>query len=335
MKLLITGASGFIGSTLVDEGMRQNFQVWAGMRKSSSKAYLQYAKLNFIELDFSNKERLIQQLSHYSADYGKWDYIIHCAGATKCLHPNDFNAINFEGTRNFVEALQALNMVPLRFIYLSSLSIMGAIREKDMDSLITADDTPQPNTAYGKSKLKAEEFIKKQADFPYVIFRPTGVYGPREKDYFLMAKSIQKHVDFAVGYKKQILTFVYVQDLVKAIFLAIEKKVVKRCYFVSDGSSYSSRSFSDYIQKELGTSCVIHVKAPLFLLKVISLCAEKISALFHKSSTLNRDKYNIMKQRNWQCDITPLIKELGYKADYDLEKGVKTMIAWYKNEKWL
>ena len=47
------------------------------------------------------------------------------------------------------------------------------------------------------------------------------------------------------------------------------------------------------------------------------------------------DKYKIMKQRNWQCDITPLEKELGYRAEYPLERGVKEIIAWYKKEKWL
>lgn len=62
------------------------------------------------------------------------------------------------------------------------------------------------------------------ARFPYVIYRPTGVYGPREADYYLMAKSIQKHVDFSVGFRRQDLTFVYVKDIVQAIFLGIEKK---------------------------------------------------------------------------------------------------------------
>ena len=91
-----------------------------------------------------------------------------------------------------------------RFIYLSSLSIFGPIREGQPYTEILDTDEPQPNTAYGRSKLLAEKFLEengKQMAFPYVILRPTGVYGPREKDYFMMAKSIRGHVDFAVGFK--------------------------------------------------------------------------------------------------------------------------------------
>lgn len=136
-------------------------------------------------------------------------------------------------------------------------------------------------------------------------------------------------------YKRQDLTFVYVKDIVQAIFLGIEKEVSRRAYFLSDGKVYKSRAFSDLIQKELGDPFVIHIKCPLIVLKVVSLLAEFIATRSGKSSTLNSDKYKIMKQRNWQCDITPAVKELGYAPEYDLEKGVKETIAWYKNEGWL
>ena len=118
-------------------------------------------------------------------------------------------------------------------------------------------------------------------------------------------------------------------------FVRIEKEVSRRAYFLSDGKVYKSRAFSDLIQKELGDPFVIHIKCPLIVLKVVSLLAEFIATRSGKSSTLNSDKYKIMKQRNWQCDITPAVKELGYAPEYDLEKGVKETIAWYKNEGWL
>ena len=204
-----------------------------------------------------------------------------------------------------------------------------------MNLNIKADDPPVPNTAYGLSKLKAELYIQSMPGFPYVIYRPTGVYGPREADYYLMAKSIQKHVDFSVGFRRQDLTFVYVKDIVQAIFLGIEKKVVRKAYFLTDGKVYKSRAFSDLIQKELGNPFVLHLKCPLIVLKVISLFAEFIATRSGRSSTLNSDKYKIMKQRNWQCDITPVMDELGYVPEYDLEKGVRETIAWYKNEGWL
>ena len=225
-------------------------------------------------------------------------------------------------------------MVPKQFIYISTLSVFGPIHEEDYNP-IHENDLPAPNTAYGLSKLKAELYIQSIPGFPYVFYRPTGVYGPREMDYFLMAKSILNHMDFSVGFKRQDLTFVYVKDIVQAVFLGIEKQVSRRAYFLADGKVYKSRTFSDLIQKELGNPFVIRLKCPLILLKVVSLLAEFIAARSGKSSTLNSDKYKIMKQRNWQCDITPAMKELGYVPEYDLEKGVKEAIAWYKNEGWL
>ena len=117
------------------------------------------------------------------------------------------------------------------------------------------------------------------------------------------------------------------KDIVQAIFLGIEKNVTRRTYFLTDGNVYKSRAFSDLIQKELGNPFVLHLKCPLIVLKVISLLAEFIATRSGKSSTLNSDKYKIMKQRNWQCDIQPAVEEL--------EKGVHETIAWYKNEGWL
>ena len=123
------------------------------------------------------------------------------------------------------------------------------------------------------------------------------------------------------------------RDLVQAVYLAIEHGVRQRAYFVSDGNVYSSRTFSDLIQKELGNPWVIHIKCPLFILKVVSLLAEFSARCLGKVSTLNADKYKIMKQRNWQCDISPLVEELGYRPEYPLDKGVKEIIAWYKERR--
>lgn len=333
-RILVTGASGFIGSFLVEGGLERGMQVWAGVRKSSSRKYLKDSRIRFAELDFAHPGRLVEQLTVHKQMHGGWDYIIHCAGVTKCRHKEEFEQGNYIYTRNFVEALQALDMVPEQFIYISSLSIFGPIREENYTP-INEHDTAMPNTAYGVSKLKSEHYLQSLSGFPVVIFRPTGVYGPRERDYFLMAKSIKQHVDFAAGFKRQDLTFIYVKDLVQAVYLAIEHKVKHRAYFVSDGNVYSSRAFSDLIQKELGNPWVIHFKCPLFILKVVSLLAEFSARCLGKVSTLNRDKYKIMKQRNWQCDITPAVKELGYRPEYDLERGVKETIAWYKDKGWL
>lgn len=333
-KILVTGASGFIGSFLVEGGLAEGMWVWAGVRKSSSRKYLQDGRIRFAELDFTDSDRLSSQLLKHKQEHGGWDYIIHCAGVTKCIDKAGFEIGNYWATRHFIETLVKLDMIPKNFIFISSLGVFGPIREKDYSS-ICETDTPVPNTAYGVSKIKTEEYLKGLKDFPYVIFRPTGVYGPREKDYFLMVKSISNHVDFAAGFKRQDITFVYVKDLVQAVYLAIKKDVKYRSYFVSDGEAYNSSAFSDLIRKELGSPWMIRFVCPLPLLKVISFVAETCSRLVGKTSTLNRDKYKIMKQRNWRCDIQPLVDELGYKPEYNLERGVKETVGWYKKEGWV
>ncbi len=328
-SILITGASGFIGSFIVEEALRRNFEVWAAVRKSSSHQFLTDERIHFIELNLSSEEALRQQLAGH-----RFDYVIHAAGVTKCLDKQDFFRINTEGTKHLVRALLALQMPLRRFVYISSLSIMGAIREQQPYEEIRESDTPRPNTAYGESKLQAEQWLDTQP-IPYIILRPTGVYGPRERDYFMMAKSIQAHTDFAVGFRQQDITFVYVTDVVQAVFLALEKGQTGRRYFLSDGEVYQSAAFSNYIRRELGNPWWIRITAPLWLLRVITFVGEYVGRLTGKVTALNNDKYYIMRQRNWRCDITPACQELGYKPQVKLEEGVRRSIKWYRENGWL
>ena len=331
MKILITGASGFIGSFIVEEALNQGFETWAAIRKSSSKEYLQDERIHFIELNLSSKAQLIEQLRPH-----QFDYVVHAAGVTKCLNKADFRRINTEGTKNLVDALLDLQMPLKRFVFLSSLSVFGAIKEQLPYDEIREDDIPKPNTEYGRSKLEAERYIDSIGSrLPYTILRPTGVYGPREKDYFMMAKSIKQHIDFAVGYQRQDITFVYVTDVVQAVFLALEKGETGRKYFLSDGQVYQSTTFSDLIHEELGRPWWLRITAPVWVLRVVTFFGEYIGHMTGKVTALNNDKYNILRQRNWRCDIEPARRELGFEPKVKLKEGVKTTIQWYKDHKWL
>ena len=335
MKILITGASGFIGSFIVEEALRRGMETWAAMRKSSSRQFLQDERINFIELDLNDPQQLEKQLK------GKnFDYVVHAAGVTKCLDQQDFFRINTTGTKNLVRTLIKVGTPLKKFVYISSLSVFGAIREHQPYKEIRETDKPNPNTNYGKSKLEAERWLRngletKTANFPYVILRPTGVYGPRERDYFLMAKSIKQHSDFAVGFSRQDITFVYVLDVVQAVFLACTKGNTGRAYFLSDGKVYQSSTFSDLIRRELGNPWWIRITAPIWLLRIITYVGDKMGHITGKISALNNDKYHILRQRNWRCDIEPARKELGYEPQYTLERGVPLTIKWYKDNGWL
>lgn len=357
MNILVTGASGFIGSFLVEKALDLEMNVWAGVRGSSSRRYLQDERINLIELDFDDEAALTHLFAKAKEEFGAWDVVIHAAGITKSRFRHDFFAVNCNGTRNLVNALRNAGAMPRQFVYLSSLSIYGALREepigmhKDNNPFgskgesgefreviyepIRKDDTPQPNTAYGMSKAAAENFIRVSDDLQWVIFRPTGVYGPREHDYFLMAKSIKSHVDFAVGFKRQEITFVYVKDLVDAVFAAIERGVTKKTYLISDGRTYNSRTFGQLLQNAMSIKGVVRLTVPLWILRAVCAVAQTASKFTGKTPTLNLDKYRIMKQRNWQCDISDAVKELDYRPKYDLKKGVDETVAWYKKEQWI
>ena len=329
-KILVTGASGFIGSFIVEEALRRGFETWAAVRKGSSRRYLRDGRIRFVELNLDDACDLRSKLSAVRPDY-----VVHAAGATKCLHADDFFRVNTQGTVNLASALAQVCPGLERFVFISSLSVCGPVRETAPYTEITAADTPRPDTAYGRSKLEAERALDGMPGFPFIVLRPTGVYGPREKDYFMMAESIKKHVDFAAGLRPQDLTFIYVKDLVEAVFLALDHGKAGSRYHLSDGNVYPSRAFSDLIRRELGDPWLLRVKAPLWLLRAITAAGEAVGRLTGRMTALNNDKYKIMRQRNWRCDIGPAVAELGFRPRYGLAEGVREAIEWYKENKWL
>ena len=151
-----------------------------------------------------------------------------------------------------------------------------------------------------------------------------------------MAKSIRQHIDIAAGLSPQEITFVYVEDVVQAVFKSMQAPQAEgKAYFLSDGSIYNSRQYSDLVQQALGYPFVLHLKLPLCLLKAVCWASEKVSQITGKMNALNEDKYHILSQRNWQCDIEPAVRDFDYKPEWDLESGVRASIAWYKQQEWL
>ncbi len=325
-RILITGASGFVGSHMVEQALACGYETWAAVRATSSKRYLTDSRIHFIELDYTDAAMLTTQLEHHCRHHGAWDIIIHCAGTTRCSHWQAFYEVNYMATHHFVDTLQALGIVPRQFIYLSTLGIYGPLHETVPFQRITESDTPQPNTVYGQSKRTTEAYLMSQPSFPYVIFRPTGVYGPRDKDYQILIDSIRRHVELRLGYRRQLITFVYVRDLVQAVFRAISSGVVRRSYFVTDGNVYTAHDFGRVVRKALGNPFVLHITLPLWMGHIAAILSDIAGRLTGNCFVLNSDKYHILKQRNWTCDITPLINELGYQPQYNLEKGVEEML---------
>lgn len=325
-KVLVTGASGFIGSTLVDRLLEAGtYDVYAGVRKSSDRKYLQNSRIKFMDVAFSSPEKLKQQLSKEN-----FDCIFHFAGLTKAKHLDDFEKVNFDLTKNLVDAIDPQKT---KLIYLSSFAAHGPGEEVHFTKAKTSDEN-KPNTAYGKSKLKAENYINSSFKGKYVIFRPTGVYGPRETDYFVFFQTIDNHIEPYLGFVPQHLTFIYSKDLVEVCLKAFESEVSGKTYFVSDGKMYLDSEFAA-ITKQVLHKRTLKLKFPLFIVRWISAFLDSFGRMIGKQFTLNNDKFAILAARNWECDIEDLKKDLDFDPKYDLQKGVEETIAWYKQEKWL
>lgn len=333
-SILITGAGGFIGGFLVEEALKRGYDTWAAVRSSTNREFLQDKRIHFIELDYDDQDRLEETLRDHMGEWGRWDYIVHNLGVTKSTNYLDFERVNYGYLRALVDALQTTAMAPDVFLLMSSLSVMGPGDEESYKPIMPID-IPMPNTFYGVSKLKAESYLKSVEGFPYTIFRCTGVYGPHERDYYLMIKSIKRGFDFSVGYRKQMLTFIYVKDLVVGVMDALERGPLYKAYFISEDRAYTQQEFRQIVCEELGKKHVLPVTCPLWVVKRVCSVAEWIGKVTLKASTLNRDKFKILKQRNWQCDTSEARRDFDFNPRYSLREGIREAIAWYREAGWL
>lgn len=325
-RLLVVGAGGFIGGFICKHALDCGYEVTAGLRSSTSRRYLGDSRLRFIEFDYSDTESIRRGLESVA---DTWDYIIYNLGATKCSNFLDFNRINFECLRNFGTALRESGKIPEKFLYVSSLSAVGPGDEKHYTPL-TEKSIPNPNTKYGLSKIKAEQWLETMSGLPWIIFRPTGVYGPHEQDYLMMIKCIDRHFDFGIGYKRQLLTFIYVEDLVEAMMMALENAPTQRRYNISEPRCYTQAEFRKISAEVLDRKVVIPIRLPLRIVQAVSYIAEKVGSLTGKPSTLNRDKFRIMKQRNWNCTTDAATEDFGFIARTDLRTGLTKTVAAYR-----
>ena len=333
-KILITGAGGFIGGFMVAEALKRGYETWAAVRASTSRVFLQDPRIHFVEFDFTDGAALGRTIGQHVAEHSKWDYVVHNLGATKCTNYAMFNLINCQYLKLLVDLLIENEAVPEVFLMISSLSVMG-VGDEEGYAPFTSQSIPTPNTAYGLSKFNGEMCLRTIPDFPYTIFRCTGVYGPHERDYYMMMRAIKYGFDFSVGFKKQMLTFIYVKDLAEAVMQSLEHGAARKAYFISEPRGYTQQEFRRMVADELGKRFVLPVCCPLWLVKLVCKVSEKIGMLTLKPSTLNGDKYKILKQRNWLVDVKDAQNDFGFSPKYDLAAGLKEAIAWYKQVGWL
>lgn len=325
-RILITGANGFIGSFLVEEAIKNNHEVYAGVRSSSNLKYLQQEKCNILQLDLSSPEKLKQEWK--KLNFSNFDYVIHNAGTTQAIHASDFNKVNNLYTQNLLQSLVEANFAPKKFILMSSLAAMGPGDSKSMLP-IELNDKPTPITHYGQSKLNVEQFLSKQKDVPYLIFRPTAVYGPRDKDFLSLFKAINNHIEPYISSPKQQLSFIHVKDLARLLIQSTNCSVSNGSFFVSDGETYTCKELSKISKKALG-KWTIPLVIPKPVLKTIAYLSEKIANKRQKTSLLNSDKYKELTSLNWACNSKKTLETFNFTPEFQLKNGIDSTIKWYR-----
>ncbi|MBC7567879.1 MAG: NAD(P)-dependent oxidoreductase [Pedobacter sp.] len=326
-KVLITGATGFVGYHLIEQALSAGLEVYAAVREHSDTRHLKSFIISYINLNYSSVDELRSALEKH-----QFQYIIHAAGITKAKDEATYNRINADFTKNLGVAISTVNYKVKKFIFVSSLAGIGPL--SDLSGKLKDDSTPHPVTSYGASKKLAEQYLSEIPRLPMIIIRPTAVYGPREKDIFILFNTINKGLEPHIGSFKQQLSFVYVVDLAYIIVKVLFSEVVGTSYNVSDGKIYDRYALATLIKKALGKR-TFKFHLPVLVVDVFASIIELLYSRTKHAPTLNKEKMAELTAVNWACEIVHIQNDLGYEPLYDLEKGVNETVAWYKANNWI
>jgi nucleoside-diphosphate-sugar epimerase len=332
MRILVSGASGFIGSGLVSALASQGHEVCALMRQSATSEFLKGIQFTRITGDLRDQDTLKRACEDVDA-------VIHLAGLTSAKDREEYFKFNAEGTKNLAQAAAASKTVK-KFIYVSSLAAAGpsiGLAPK------TETDPDHPVSFYGESKLRGELYLEElKGQLPFVILRPPIVYGPRDRNIFMFFKSIQKNwmpilpSKSTTGHKYY--SAIHVDDLIQALALTLNapETIYKKGerYFVSDGQIYTYERIMGIISHELGVK-PIRVKVPVSLVSVIFKAGTLLGKIVGKNLPLTDDKLHEMLPDYWICSSQKAFEQLDFKPKYTMDTGIPQTIAWYKVNGWL
>jgi UDP-glucose 4-epimerase len=324
-RVLITGASGFVGYHLIEEALAQDLEVYAAVRKSSSIDHLKSFDISYVQLNYKELPVLKQQLADI-----KPDYIIHAAGVTSARSQAEYDTINATYTYNLAAAADVCTNLQ-KFVLIGSLAAIGPL--KTLTGIITGATPPAPVTAYGRSKLLAEQQLRTVENLNYTILRPTAVYGPRDTGIFIFFKQLVKGIEPYIGSAPQKLSFIYVKDVAKAALKALYGGN-HQTYNLSDGNFYGKYELGD-LTKEILSIKTFKFHLPVNFVKIIAAVSEKVSYLRNKAAVVNIEKIDELMAVNWYCDDESAKADLGFYPAYNLKSGLAETLTWYKANKWL
>ncbi len=327
-KVLIVGATGFIGSKLVEAAVNQGFEVTVSVRSSSNTSKIDHLNIKKVQLNFTD----IDQMAKIIADL-KPDFVINNAGVTKAKTQAEYDKVNVQYAVNLANACMKSGVDLKKYIYISSLAAHGPA-DLQNENILRVQQSPNPVTKYGISKLKAENQLKNVEGLKYLFLRPTAVYGPEERDLYTVFKMVNSGLGMYSGDGDQKLTFIFIDDLINIILRTLDEQNVNKSYFVTDGKSYSPKELNRFISQALGKK-ILQFGLPLPLINLIATISEFFGKFSKTVPPLNLDKVNEIKAKNWTCEIDSLTRDLNYTPKVFLEEGINKTVTWYRANKWL
>lgn len=326
LKSVVTGASGFVGSHLVDLLIEKGHEVVCILRKSSSRRWLEGKPVQIVDAGLFDYDALKEVLKDA-------DYLFHVAGVVKSKSDEGYTRGNVETTKSLLEVVAKNNRNIKKIVIVSSQTAGGpSLSEKAR----IESDLASPITRYGKSKLEQEKLAQSYMDIlPITIVRPPAVYGERDTEIYLVFKTYKSGLMTLVGFDKKKLSLVYVKDLVNGIYLAAVSENSKgETYYIGPEEYYDWDIVSEAIKKAFGKSA-LKLRIPHSIVYVVAYIAQFFSMFSKNAATFNIEKARDFVQRYWTCDVSKAKEQLGYKQQYTLQEGMDRTIAWYKENKWL
>jgi dihydroflavonol-4-reductase len=330
LRVLVTGASGFVGGYMAEELTRRGHVVVAMVRKDSDTALLAELGVEMRVGDLTDRQSLEMITKGVDA-------VVHLAAYYSFKGSREkYELINVQGTQLLMDAM--LKNGVHRLIYCSSTEAMGPTPKPPAH-----EDSPcEPIYEYGKSKLRAENLVrehqKKGIDF--TIIRPSGIYGPRNLDdvsyWFITTFANTWLSNIIIGDGRKKVQFAHIEDVVQGFMLALEKPEVSvgRIYLITDWRAYSYDEVYAILASIIGKDPPKrHV--PVLLAKALAAPVQAFNWLRRRPDFIWRiDSMNAFQVDRWYS-IERAQKELGYRPKHDLAEGLKETVDWYKTNGFL
>ncbi|MEP7228052.1 MAG: NAD(P)-dependent oxidoreductase [Gemmatimonadales bacterium] len=322
MKALVTGATGFVGSHLAETLRRRGHEVTALARSSRKAEALTSEGVRVVTGDLHDAGALDRAASGQ-------DIIYHVAGVVAARDEADFLRANRDGTRNILKAAERSGNP--RFVLVSSLAAGGPSRR---GAPLTGSETPHPVTAYGRSKLAAEQMVR-GSTLRWSILRPPVVYGPRDREILKVFRLARLGMAPVFGDGSQELSAVHASDLARALVAAGESATtIGGTYTACHPEVFTSAELGHAVARAMGRS-VTTIRIPSPVGRALLSLTGASARLMRQVTILTTDKANEFFQPAWTGDPGPLTRDTGWHATYDLERGLTDTYQWYRQAGWL